>query len=104
MYICVKNFTYYTSEMTIRGPGWNGPLTVPFSTYPVISQKNGAVSKFNKKFISHLTWAQRTPSAAATVQVSRALPAVGFSCLLRGHGARFQDGIAVGKGFLCAPF
>ena len=37
---------------------------------------NGAVSKVNKKFTSHLTRAQRTPSAAATVQVSQALPAV----------------------------
>ena len=65
---------------------------------------NGVVSKVNKKFISHLTRAQRTPSAAATVQVSHALPAVRFSCLLRGRGASFQDGVAVGKGFLCAPF
>ena len=64
---------------------------------------NGAVSKVNKKFISHLTRAHRTPSAAATVQVSHALPAVRFSCLLRGCGARFQDGVAAGKGFLCAP-
>jgi hypothetical protein len=32
-------------------------------------QKNGGVSKINKKFISHLTQAKRTPSAAATVQV-----------------------------------
>ena len=39
---------------------------------------NGAVSKVNKKFISHLTRAQRTPSAVATVQVSHALPAVRF--------------------------
>ena len=37
---------------------------------------NGAVSKVNKKFISHLTWAKRTPSAAANVQVSHELPAV----------------------------
>ena len=37
---------------------------------------NGAVSKVNNKFISHLTRAKRTPSAAATVQVSRVLPAV----------------------------
>jgi len=37
------------------------------------TQKNGAVSKVNKKFISHLTRAQRTPSAVATVQVSHAL-------------------------------
>ena len=40
-----------------------------------IHKKNGAVSKVNKKFISHLTRTQRTPSAAATVQVSHALPA-----------------------------
>ena len=38
--------------------------------------KNGAVSKVNKKFISHFTRAQGTPSAAVTVQVSHALPAV----------------------------
>jgi hypothetical protein len=37
------------------------------------TQKNDAVSKVNKKFISHLTRAQRTPSAAATVQVPHAL-------------------------------
>ena len=67
-------------------------------------QMNGAVSKVNKKFISHLTRTQRTPSAAATVQVSHALPAVRFSCLLRGRGVGLQDGAAAGKGFLCAPF
>ena len=65
---------------------------------------NGAVSKVNKKFISHLTRAKRTPSAAATVQVSHALLTVHFSCLLRDRGTSFQDGVAVGKGFLCAPF
>jgi hypothetical protein len=42
-------------------------------TYIECTQKNGAVSKVNKKSISHLTRAQRTPSVAATVQVSRAL-------------------------------
>jgi len=68
------------------------------------AQKNGAVSKVNKKFISYLTRAQRTPPAAATVQVYHALPAVRFSCLLRGRGASFQDGVAAGNGFLCAPF
>ena len=67
-------------------------------------QMNGAVSEVNKKFISHLTRAKRTPLAAATVQVSHALPAARFSCLLRGRGASFQDGAAAGKGFLCAPF
>jgi len=54
-----------------------------------MTQKNGAVSKVNKKFISHLTWAQCTPSAAATVQVSHGLPAVHFSCLLRGQFPRW---------------
>ena len=67
-------------------------------------QKSGAVLKGNKEFISHLTRAQRTPSAAETVQASHVLPAVRFSCLMLGHGASFQDGVAAGKGFLCAPF
>ena len=74
------------------------------ASYTVCLQMNGAVSEVNKKLISHLTRAQRTPSAAATVQVSHALPAVRFSCLLRGRGANFKDGAAAGKGFLCAPF
>ena len=65
---------------------------------------NDAVSKVNKKFISHLTRAKPTPSAAATVQVSHALPAVRFSRLLRGRGVSLQDCAAAGKGFLCAPF
>ena len=72
--------------------------------YTEYTQMNGAVSKVNKKFISQLTRSQHTPSAAATVQVSHALPAVRFSCLLRGRGASYQDGVAAGKGFLCAPF
>ena len=55
-------------------------------TYTGCLQMNGAVSKVNKKFISHLTRAKRTPLAAATVQVSHALPAVSFSCLLRAEG------------------
>jgi hypothetical protein len=58
----------------------------------------------NKKFISHITRAQHTPSAAATVKVSHALPAVRFSCLQRGRAASFKDGVAAEEGFLCAPF
>ena len=65
---------------------------------------SGAVSKVNKKFISHLTRAKCTPSAVATVQVSPTLPAVRFSCLLRGRGTSLQHGVAAGRGFLCAPF
>ena len=67
-------------------------------------QMNGVVSKVNKKFISYLTLAKHTPSAAATAQVSHALPAVRFSCLLWGRGVSLQDGAAAGKGSLCAPF
>jgi hypothetical protein len=52
----------------------------PNSAYTGHTQKNGAVSKVNKQFMSHITRAQHTPSAAATVQVSHALPAVRFSC------------------------
>jgi hypothetical protein len=52
--------------------------------YTGYTQKNGAVLKVNKKFISQLSRAQCTPSAAAAVQVSHALPAVRFSCLMRG--------------------
>jgi hypothetical protein len=70
--------------------------------YTGYTQKNCAVSKVNKKFISHLTRAQRT--AAAIVQVSHALPAVRLSCLLWGRRASFQHGVAAGKGLLCAPF
>ena len=55
-------------------------------------------------FLTLHTRAQRTPSTAATVQVSHALPAIPFSCLLRDRGASFQDGATAGKGFLCAPF
>jgi hypothetical protein len=47
--------------------------------------------------MSHITRAQHTPSAAATVQVSHALPAVRFSCLLRGRGARFKDQRWIGR-------
>ena len=75
-----------------------------FGIYIGYTQKNGAVSKGNKEFISHFTRAKRTPSAAATVQVSHALPAVRFSCLMWGRGASFQDGVAAEKSFLCAPF
>jgi hypothetical protein len=69
-----------------------------------VTSKYRIYTKVNKKFISHITRAQRTPSVAAAVQVSHALPVVRFSCLLRGRGASFQDGVAAGNGFLCAPF
>jgi hypothetical protein len=67
------------------------------------TQKNGAVSKVDK-FISHPTRAQHTLSVAEAVQVSHVLSAIRFSCLLRGHGTSFEDGVVAGEGFLCAPF
>ena len=45
----------------------------PDFVYTGYTQKNVAISKVNKKFISQLTRAQPTPSAEATVQVSHAL-------------------------------
>jgi hypothetical protein len=57
------------------------------------TQMNGAVSKVIKKMISHPTLAQHTLSGAGTVQVSLALPTVRFSCLMRGRGTSFQDGV-----------
>jgi hypothetical protein len=74
---------------------------VPYTRY---TQKNGAVLKVNKKFISQISRAKRAPSAAATVQISHALSALRFSRLLRGRRTTFQDGVAAGKGFVCAPF
>jgi hypothetical protein len=50
--------------------------------YTLHTQKNGSGSKVNKTFISHPSRAKRILSAAGTVQVSHALPAVRFSCLL----------------------
>ena len=50
---------------------------------------NDAVSKVNKKFISHLTRAKHTPSAAATVQVSHALPGVRSLVLTVGPRGQF---------------
>ena len=55
----------------------------------VCLQMNGAVSKVNKKFISHLTRAQHTPSTAATVQVSHALQEVRSLTLTAGLRGQF---------------
>ena len=109
LYTCVQMYHVLLKHERLR-PWFNSLFSLSLFLFrvcchiPGYTQKNGAVSKVNKKFISHLTRAQRTPSAAATVQVSHALQAVRFSCLLRGCGASFQDGVVAGKGFLCAPF
>ena len=50
---------------------------------------NGAVSKDNKKFIFHLTLAKPTSLAAATLQVSHALPAVRSLVLTTGLRGQF---------------
>jgi len=69
-------------------------------TYTGYTQKNGAVLKVNKKFISHLTRAQHTPSAAATVQVSPSLITV-FQCVHPGshdthpHGNQIHPRLSV---------
>ena len=63
--------------------------------YTGYKQKNGAVSKVNKKFISHLTRAKRTPSAAATVPVSHALITI-LQCVHPGsHGNQIRPRLGV---------
>jgi hypothetical protein len=42
--------------------------------------------------------------AAKTVQVLMQLPAVRFSCLLRGRGTSFQDDVAAREGFCVLRF
>ena len=77
-FIYVPNSSYYNQQMHNYISRYTGCL-----------QMNGAVSKGYKKFISHLTRAQRTPSAAATVQVSHALPAVRSLVLTAGLRGQF---------------
>jgi hypothetical protein len=84
--------------------GFYSGFRVFFEKNTGYTQKNGAVSKVNKKFISHLTRVQRTTSAAATVQVSHALPAVRFSCLLRGRGASLKMASQQEKAFCVLHF
>jgi hypothetical protein len=67
-----------------------------------VHKRMARFQKLTRYLFLTLTRAKRTPSAAATVQVSHALPAVFASHSCR--GASFQDGVAAGKGFLCAPF
>jgi hypothetical protein len=68
--------------------------------YTEYTQKNGVGSNVILKYISRPTRAQNTLSAVRTVEVSHELPAVRFSCLLRGRGTSSQDGV---EGFLCSP-
>ena len=72
----VKGFKIQTLCYTIENTGY--------------TQKNGAVLEVNKKFTSHLRRAQSTSSAATAIQVSHALPAVRFLCLLRGQFPRWR--------------
>jgi hypothetical protein len=64
------------------------------------TQKNGVVSKVNKKFIFHLTRAQHTPSLAAAVQVSHVLITV-LQCVHPGshdthpHGNKMHPRLGV---------
>jgi hypothetical protein len=91
---------YVTANTKFKLQLWESGLNM----YTEHTQKNGAISKVIKTFISHPTRLQHTLSAARTVQVSHVLPAVHFSCLLWGRGTSFQDGITPEEGFLCAPF
>ena len=96
--LCTYSYNNVCSHMYTRTHTHTHTYMYRYTGY---AQKKGAVSKGNKKCISHLTRTQRTPSAAATVQVSHALPAVPFSRLLRGQFPRWRRSR---KRFLCASF
>ena len=105
---CLR-MAYWISKPTCAQANSRAYARAKKHTHTECTQKNCAVSKVNKKCIAHPTRAQRTPSAATTVQVSHALPASRSSCLLRGRGASVQDGVAAGKGLrptspLATPF
>ena len=79
-------------------------LEIISKSYTGYTQKDGAVSKVNKKGVSHLTRAQRTPSAAATVQVSHALPAVAFHAYCGAAGPVFKMASRQVKAFCVLRF
>jgi hypothetical protein len=74
-------------------------------SYTGYTQKNGTVSKVNKKCIAHLTRAQCTPSAVATVQVSHAFITI-LQCVHTGshdthpHGNQIHPRLGVA----CLPY
>ena len=74
------------------------------SAYTGYTQKNGAVSKITRNLFLNLTRAQRTPSAAATVQVSHALPAVRFSCYCGAAGPVYKMASQQEKAFCVLRF
>ena len=69
----IWNFLTIKKHTFLRNTAPQGLVSELVCNYTVRSQKNGAVSKVNKKFIYHLTRANLTPSAAATVPVSHVL-------------------------------
>jgi hypothetical protein len=68
------------------------------------TQKNGAVSKVYKEFISNPIRAQHALPTVSTIHVCHEPLAVCISCLLRGRGTSFQDGVAALECSLCALF
>jgi hypothetical protein len=76
LHICHHNFLKHTHayySFAHESVLWWGTQRFKWLENTGYNQKDGAVSNVNKKCISRLTLAQRTPSAAATVRVSRAL-------------------------------
>ena len=69
----ISTFTYGTWFREFRERKEAGWKWIYIYIYTGCLQINGAVSKVNKKFISHLTRAKRTPLAAANVPVSYVL-------------------------------
>jgi hypothetical protein len=67
------------------------------------TQKNGWVSKVIKNVFLTL---HRHNTHCQQLELSKflVLSTIRVSCSLRGHETSFQDSVAAGEGFLCAPF
>jgi hypothetical protein len=83
----------------------SSPTVLPF--HRIIRESTHGIHKriaLFQKLVKKSHPTQHTLSSSRTVHVSYALPAVRFSCLLRGRGTSLQDGVATAESFLCAPF
>jgi hypothetical protein len=96
--------TFCRIEIMHHGGHWYSDFSFPSVWYAGHTQKNGEVSEVIEDFISYPTRVQHTLSAAGTVQIFHAIPAVRFTCLLLGRGTSFQDGVTAGESFQYAAF
>jgi hypothetical protein len=68
------------------------------------SQKNGAVSKVDKKFISHPTWTQQNCQQRKLSKFLMRYEQFVSHSYCWGRRTSFQYGVAAGEGFPSVPF